>query len=203
MKDAFRTLAEPASAKLTRQRSRFLAFVEPVADVEAVRTRLLEIRREFRDASHCTSAYRLSSDPAPLEGSDDDGEPAGSAGIPILLQLSGAELENTMAVVVRYFGGVKLGVGGLARAYADATALALGAAHIVDHLVTVRLALRFPLAVNATVLSAIHRYEAKVLEIRYDTEGHATIGLAPSRVAAFRRSVVEGTGARARVEVAS
>jgi uncharacterized YigZ family protein len=201
MIDAFRTLASPATAKLARQRSRFLAFVEPVASVDHARTRLADLRRAYHDASHCASAYRLSGDPTPLEDSDDDGEPTGSAGMPILLQLKGARLENVLAVVVRYFGGVKLGVGGLARAYADAVAAALAGARIAEQRVSVQLLVHFPLEVNPGMMGAIHHHQAEILDIRYDTEGHVTVGVAPSRVEAFRRSVTERTGARARLEV--
>ncbi len=200
MKDAFRTLAAPASAKLVRQRSRFIALLEPIASAETAHARLSEIRRTYHDASHCCSAFRLVGDPAPSRVSDDDGEPAGSAGIPILLQLDGARLENVLAVVVRYFGGVKLGVGGLARAYSDAIAEALANASIVLRAVTIEFVVRFPLEANAGVMSAIHHHEAKILDIRYDTEGQAIVALLPSRVEAFRRSLTEGTGARARLE---
>ncbi len=203
MKDAFRTLGAPASAKLVRQRSRFIALLEPIASVEAVHVRLSQIRRTYHDASHCCSAFRLVADPAPSEVSDDDGEPAGSAGIPILFQLEGARLENVLGVVVRYFGGVKLGVGGLARAYSDAIAAALAGASIVERAITIELVIRFPLEVNAGVMSAIHHHEAKILDIRYDTESQVAVALAPSRAEAFRRSVTEGTGARARMEVRS
>jgi uncharacterized YigZ family protein len=200
MKDAFRTLAAPASAKLVRQRSRFIALLEPIEGAGDVHVRLGEIRRAYHDASHCCSAFRLVGDPFPSQGSDDDGEPAGSAGVPILLQLEGARLENVLAIVVRYFGGVKLGVGGLARAYSSAVAEALAKASIVEHALTIEFAVRFPLEANAGVMSAIHHHEAKILDIRYDTEGQAIVALAPSRVEAFRRSLTEGTGARARLE---
>ena len=203
MKDAFRTLAAPSSAKLVRQRSRFVAFLDPIASAEEARVRLADLRRKYHDASHCSSAYRLLGDPTPVEGSDDDGEPAGSAGTPILLQLAGAGLENVLAAVVRYFGGVKLGVGGLARAYGDAVAAALASASMVERRVTLELVVRFPLDTNPKVMSAIHHHEAKILDIRYDTEGHVAVALAPSQVEAFGRSITEGTGARARVEVKS
>ncbi|MEN6368339.1 MAG: YigZ family protein [Thermotogota bacterium] len=203
MKDAFRTLATSASAKLVRQRSRFIALLEPITSVDAVHSRLSQIRRVYHDASHCCSAFRLVADPAPLQASDDDGEPTGSAGAPILLQLEGARLENVLAVVVRYFGGVKLGVGGLARAYSDVIATALASASIVERALAIELVVRFPLEANAGVMGAIYHHEAKILDIRYDTEGQAIVTVAPSRVEAFCRSVTEGTGARAQVEVTS
>ncbi|MDD4903441.1 MAG: YigZ family protein [Candidatus Bipolaricaulis sp.] len=202
MTDAFQTLSAPATAKLIRQRSRFIALVEPTSSLEEIRDRLTDLRKEYHDATHQGSAYRLVGDPI-SSGSDDDGEPAGSTGLPILRQLEGARLENVLGVVVRYFGGVKLGVGGLARAYADAVAAALASAVIVERHVTVHIQILFPIEVSAGVMSAIHQHEAKVVDIRYDSEGRVTAALAPSRVDAFRRSVTERTGARARLEVRS
>lgn len=202
MTDAFQTLSAPATAKLIRQRSRFIALVEPTSSLEEIRDRLTDLRNEYHDATHQGSAYRLVGDPI-SSGSDDDGEPAGSTGLPILRQLEGARLENVLGVVVRYFGGVKLGVGGLARAYADAVAAALASAVIVERHVTVHIQILFPIEVSAGVMSAIHQHEAKVVDIRYDSEGRVTAALAPSRVDAFRRSVTERTGARARLEVRS
>ncbi|MGD9675393.1 MAG: YigZ family protein [Candidatus Bipolaricaulia bacterium] len=200
MIDAFRTLSAPAAAKLVRQRSRFIAFVEPTASLEAIRGRLTDLRKEYHDATHYVSAYRLASTPV-LFGSDDDGEPAGSAGLPTLRKLEGARLENVLGVVIRYFGGVKLGVGGLARAYGDAIAAALASAAIVERHVAVRVQILFPVEASAGVMSALHQHEARVVDIRYDSEGRVTAALAPSRVDAFRRSVMERTGARARLEV--
>lgn len=104
------------------KRSRFIACAARVPDEDAARTFLAEIRAEFTDARHHCSAYILHVDGAnPVERSSDDGEPAGTAGQPMLEVLRGSGLQDVAVVVVRYFGGVKLGTGGLVRAYQDAT----------------------------------------------------------------------------------
>ena len=104
------------------KRSRFIACAARVPDEDAARAFLAEIRAEFADARHHCSAYILHVDGAnPVERSSDDGEPAGTAGQPMLEVLRGSGLQDVAVVVVRYFGGVKLGTGGLVRAYQDAT----------------------------------------------------------------------------------
>jgi uncharacterized YigZ family protein len=198
--DAYWTLARQGSARLTRERSRFLAFVGPVAAVDEIEGRLSAIRREYHDATHVCHAYRCRAEVSIVARADDAGEPSGSAGAPMLQQLEAANLVDVLAVVVRYFGGIKLGVGGLVRAYGAVTAAALAEAPTVERRLEVTLRLRFPTEVRAAVLRAIHRHGARVLDIRYDTQGEATVAVPPSRATLFADSVCEETGARARVE---
>ena len=120
---AYRAPACEVRAELRERKSRFLAVVTPVADEIVAQEHLAAVRAEFPDATHHCWAWRLGARGA--ERSSDDGEPAGTAGPPILHVLRGAELSGVLAVVVRWFGGVKLGKGGLVRAYGDATRLAL------------------------------------------------------------------------------
>ena len=198
--DAYRTLASRGSARLTRERSRFLAFVEPAATVDEIEERLAAIQRQYHDATHVCYAYRCRAELGIVARANDAGEPSGSAGTPILQQLEAADLVNVLAAVVRYFGGVKLGVGGLVRAYGAVTAAALAEASTIEQHLEVTLRLRYPIEVNAAVMRAIHRHGARVLDIRYDTQGEATVTVPPSRVTSFADSVREETGARARVE---
>jgi uncharacterized YigZ family protein len=201
MIDSYRTLLEPAHGRITRKKSRFLASVYPVGSLDETAARTAETRRGYHDASHHCTAYRLVGSPEPLTGFDDAGEPAGSAGRPILRQLEQAELLDVLAVVVRYFGGTKLGVGGLMRAYADATGEALATAQIVTRRVTVDLLIRFPADVNSGVMATIHRYGADVRDVRFDESGEVRVVLPPSGIAAFRVAIREATGDRASTEV--
>ena len=115
--------AGSAEAELREQGSRFFAFLAPAASREAALAFVEELRRRHPDATHHCFAWRLGWPPA--ERASDAGEPAGTAGQPILRQLAGANLTDVVGVVVRWFGGTKLGKGGLARAYGGATAAAL------------------------------------------------------------------------------
>jgi len=201
MIDAYRTLAAPSKARIARKKSRFLAFLRPVASVDDVAAALAEIRRATHDASHHCSAYRLAASPDPIAAADDDGEPAGSAGPPILRRLEEAELLDVLAVVVRYFGGTKLGVGGLIRAYGDATEAALASARVAERRLTVELLIRFPADVNSGVMATIHRHGAQVREIRYDALAEVRIAVPPSVASAFQAALRDATGDRATTEV--
>jgi len=199
--DAFRTVAEPASARIARNRSRFLSFLLPASSREEIEVELDRLRKTYHDATHVCSAFRLREGPPPLDGADDAGEPTGSAGPPILRRLEEADLEDVLGVVVRYFGGAKLGVGGLIRAYSDAIQEALATATIVVRQVEVRIRIAFPPEVTSGVMSSIHRHGAKIRHIEYDPAGSALVVLPPSRCEGFLDALREATGARASAEV--
>ncbi|GGU06582.1 YigZ family protein [Nocardioides albus] len=119
------TLGRDGAAEIEEKRSRFLctlARVEDEADARAVVERL---RKQHWDARHTCSAFRIGPPPQPVERSNDDGEPAGTAGAPMLEVLRGTGVSDTVAVVTRWFGGTLLGAGGLVRAYSDAVRTAL------------------------------------------------------------------------------
>lgn len=117
---------QPTRAELEIKKSRFIAFVGHISDEESAREFILAIKKQFPTARHHCSAYIYHVDEAqPVERSSDDGEPSGTAGGPMLDVLRGSELLDVCAVVVRYFGGIKLGTGGLVRAYSQAVSEAL------------------------------------------------------------------------------
>lgn len=122
------TIDTEACGELEDRKSRFLALLVPIACFEA---RLGELRAEHRKANHHVTAFRRMLDDGRIEeGAKDDGEPAGTSGMPCLKVLQGAQLIDVGVIVVRYFGGVKLGGGGLARAYSGAVQSALAGASL-------------------------------------------------------------------------
>ena len=130
MTESFRTLGAGLRYEGDKVKgSRFIATLEPVRTVEAVEEVLGRVRSELHDARHHCWAYRLGPEGATFRSSD-DGEPGGSAGRPMLRELEGASVTDAVAVVTRYFGGTKLGVGGLARAYGGAVREALERADV-------------------------------------------------------------------------
>jgi uncharacterized YigZ family protein len=112
--------AREARAAITVLNSRFIASAAPVASVEAARDYIARIRAEFADASHNVPAFVIGHGNSVISHCNDDGEPSGTAGRPALAVLSGSGLGDVAVVVTRYFGGTKLGTGGLVRAYSDA-----------------------------------------------------------------------------------
>jgi len=140
----YKTLEAPAEGVYKEKGSKFLAFAFPVESEDDVKRRLAELRRRFHDARHVCYAYRLGKKEPFRERANDDGEPAKSAGIPILGQIRKYDLTDTLVAVVRYFGGVKLGVGGLKRAYKTAADDALKNAAFAERPVTEMVRMRFP-----------------------------------------------------------
>lgn len=123
-----RTIDVESLGELEDRKSRFLGFLVPIANFD---DRLAELRKQHRKANHHVTAFRRMMDDDRIEeGAKDDGEPAGTSGMPCLKVLQGAGLINMGVIVVRYFGGTKLGGGGLARAYSGATQNAIGNAHL-------------------------------------------------------------------------
>ena len=142
--DEFRTLAREFRAEMdVVKASRFLALLAPASSAEEAAAHLAGARSEFADASHHCWAWRLRG-PGDHFRSNDDGEPGGSAGRPILQQVDGHDVVDVSVIVVRWFGGTKLGVGGLMRAYGGAAGRALDQAPIHTILVTSRVELHHP-----------------------------------------------------------
>ena len=133
--DSYRSIAAPSEGLFKDNGSRFIALAYPVETEAQVKEIVASLRKEYHDARHHCYAYRLGYK-ADVFRSSDDGEPSGSAGRPILGQIDSAGLSDVLVVVVRYFGGIKLGIPGLIRAYKTSTADALGNATVVTKVAT-------------------------------------------------------------------
>jgi len=128
----FSTLSAPAKSILKIKGSKFLGFAFPVDNEEEINTILTSLRKQYYDATHHCYAWQLGCGQTMSFRYHDDGEPSGTAGKPIHMTIARHELTNILVVSVRYFGGTKLGTGGLARAYGQSAAETLDAAKIVD-----------------------------------------------------------------------
>ncbi len=136
------TVAAAAAAEFTEKKSRFIGQIAPAASEAAAQAFLERIREQHKSANHHCYAWQIGQDDQ-FQRSADAGEPAGTAGRPILEAVKRAGLHNTVLVVSRYFGGVLLGAGGLARAYGKGAQLAIEAARLVEKVPAVRIALHF------------------------------------------------------------
>lgn len=128
--DSYRTIDQSGTSDLRVRGSRFLGFVEYARSVPAAQDVIETLESEYPDATHVVPAYRIRNEPM-SEYASDDGEPSGSAGDPMLTVLRGEELQNIVAVVVRYYGGTNLGIGGLVRAYQGAIKQAIENATVI------------------------------------------------------------------------
>ncbi len=129
--DTYRSIAKPSEGLFRDKGSRFIALAYPVESEARVKELLAALKKEYHDARHHCFAYRLGADGGQWRASD-DGEPSGSAGRQILAQIDSSALSDTLVAVVRYFGGIKLGIPGLIRAYRAAAADALAAASVTE-----------------------------------------------------------------------
>lgn len=146
--------------------SRFLAFAFPARDIEQVEQAIQNIRKTYHDARHHCTAYRLG-DKAQTSYANDDGEPSHSAGTPILGAIRSLRLTDTLVVVVRYFGGTKLGVRGLIEAYRTAAELALEQAHKKEIVHRVHFSLRFGYDRTSALNRIMHPFEFEVVSADY------------------------------------
>ena len=129
--DSYRTIRTLAEGTYSEKRSKFLAFAMPVRSVEGVKQLVGEYQKKYYDACHVCYAYMLGAERKDFRAND-NGEPSGTAGKPILGQINSNELTDILIIVVRYFGGVKLGTSGLIVAYRLAAAEAIAAAEIIE-----------------------------------------------------------------------
>ena len=167
----------------------FLAWIGPVSGEDAAKAALEGIARKYPDASHHCWAWRLGS--PPRERSSDAGEPSGTAGVPILQVLRGAGLSDVLAVVVRWFGGTKLGKGGLARAYAGAAREALAQLPVAQRVPTVRLPLQIPYEKVGAVKRLIHPPEVELESEEYAEAAQVILVVHENRVAALREALAD------------
>ncbi len=198
MNDRFRTLAREVRWEPEKTRgSRFLAVLAPVRGREAAQELVARLRAEFPDATHHCWAWRLG-----RAGDDwrygDDGEPAGSAGRPMLQQLEGRDVTDVAAVVVRWFGGTKLGVGGLVRAYGGAVAEALDRSEIREVVVTRTLAVEHPYACSGAVQGVLAAAGVAPREAAYGETVRFLVDVPEDAADAFAHELAERTAGLAR-----
>ncbi|MBR6251080.1 MAG: YigZ family protein [Bacteroidales bacterium] len=167
MNDLYKTLAAQSEGIYKEKGSRFLAFAYPINSVDEAMQIVAELKKKYHDAHHHCYAYRLG-----LNGEDfranDDGEPSGTAGRPIHGQLLSFEVTNVLVVVVRYFGGIKLGTSGLIVAYKSATSDVLSAAEIVERHEEIGLRVTCNYEQLTYVLKQIAATEARIVSQNYD-----------------------------------
>jgi uncharacterized YigZ family protein len=160
--DSFLTLAWKSEGMLKERGSKFLYFGFRVSSEEEIRSQLAALRKTYFDASHHCYAWVIGRDGATFRAND-DGEPNHSAGDPILGQIRSNQLTNVLIVVVRYFGGTKLGVSGLIQAYKTSAALAIEENQIVEEWLKVKIELRFSYPVMNEVMKVIKAHNLEII----------------------------------------
>lgn len=191
--DSYRTIAGAAEAIYKEKSSKFLAYAYPVQSEEQIRALVEALHKKYYDATHHCYAWRLGPKGEAFRAND-DGEPSGTAGKPILGQLLSHELTDCLIVVVRYFGGTKLGVSGLIAAYRESAAEAIAAAQIIERTVDRLIRFEFSYLSMNDVMRIIKEEQPEIREQVFDNLCRMSVAIRESRAEGLigKLSKVEG-----------
>ncbi|MDR7091585.1 YigZ family protein [Cellvibrio fibrivorans] len=195
-------LAAPIAATTEEKNSEFLTFLHPVTSRDEAMVHVDGYRKQYPDAAHVCWAYVIGNTRQPqTQAFSDDGEPSGTAGKPMLHVLTERELGNSLAVVVRYFGGVKLGAGGLVRAYSGAVSAAVNCAQLVEVTPCIHIHITVDFAKETKIRHLVNTYQGQVLHVDYAMQVTLQISLAAAQAELFTQQVINETAGDALVHI--
>lgn len=187
MTDQYRTIThQMGEGFYSEKRSKFLAFAHHVTSENEVKELLQAYKKKYYDARHCCYAYMLGADRSVFRAND-DGEPSSTAGKPILGQINAHELTNILIVVVRYFGGTKLGTSGLIVAYRTAAAAAIENAQIETRFVEDIIDYSFTYPLLNEVMRVVKELEPRIVSQTFDNTCHISLAIRKSQAAELRQ----------------
>ena len=181
MDDTYKTIAEPAEGTYSEKRSKFLAFAIPVRTQEEVKEWVKEYQKKYYDARHACYAYMLGHERKDFRAND-NGEPSGTAGKPILGQINSNELTDILIIVVRYFGGIKLGTSGLIGAYKTAAAEAIANSTIIEKTVDDDITVYFEYPFLNDVMRIVKEEEPQVIDQVFEMDCKMTLRIRRSKL---------------------
>ena len=184
--DTYLTLAAPSEVIYTEKRSKFIAMALPVHTVDEVKSMLDTCQKKYYDARHICYAYMLGPERKDYR-SNDNGEPSGTAGKPILGQINSHNLTDILVIVVRYFGGIKLGTSGLITAYRAAASEAIGAATVVEKTVDEEVTFFFEYPMMNDVMRIVKEEGPSIVSQGYDTDCSMTLRIRRSLMPRLRQ----------------
>ena len=176
MGDIFHTIEKEGTGKFTEKKSRFLSFAYHVTSAEDAKARLKALQNEYHDARHVCWAYMIGPERKDWQAND-NGEPSGTAGKPILGQINSLELTDVAVGVVRYFGGIKLGTPGLIAAYKEAASLALEASGVKECVRQQKYSFIFPYMAMNDVMKVVKSTGAEVVSQQFDNSCTMTLSI--------------------------
>jgi uncharacterized YigZ family protein len=194
MIDIYKTILIPAESELKVSKSKFISQIYPVTNPEEINQTLISAKKKYYDAAHHPFAYRLGLDANNFRYSD-DGEPSGSAGKPIMEVIDKFELTNILIVVTRYFGGVKLGVGGLRRAIFEASELAVQNAEIITKQITENFNIEFDYKYIGAVMNFLGKEQIIILSNTSDDKVKLECSVIVSKIERFKDELGKITNA--------
>ncbi|MEJ8762391.1 YigZ family protein [Phocaeicola sp. HCN-40430] len=200
--DTYKTIAAPAESVYTEKRSKFIAIALPVRTLAEIKAYLDEYQKKYYDARHVCYAYMLGAERKEFRAND-NGEPSGTAGKPILGQINSNELTDILVIVVRYFGGIKLGTSGLIVAYKTAAAQALSEAQIIEKTVDEQVTVVFEYPFMNDIMRIVKEESPEVLDQSYDMDCVMTLRIRKSQMPRLRMRLEKVETARISDDVTS
>lgn len=188
MIDEYKTISSASEGSYSELRSKFLAFAHPVSAVEEAMAFVDQYQKKYYDARHVCWAYVIGPEREVFR-SNDNGEPSGTAGKPILGQINSFGLTDVVVLVVRYFGGVKLGTSGLIGAYRTAAAEALSNAETVVRTVDAQWTFSFEYPFMTAVMKIVRDMEARIVAQSYDMDCNMTVALRQGKMDELKEKV--------------
>lgn len=198
--DSFRTIDKNYRAEIKINKSSFIANSFPVKDKNEAELKINEIRKEFFDARHHPYAYKLGLSDNIMKFSD-DGEPSGTSGKPILNAIQKFNITDVLVIVTRYFGGVKLGTGGLKRAYFDASELCISGCEIIEKFITRELLVECEYNLINNVMKLIEKYDLKVKDNKSAEGVKLIIEARLSLIESFKSDYINITSGRGSITI--
>lgn len=193
MSDIYKTITTPGQGLVREKMSRFLSFAIPVSSAEDAKTLIKDYQNKYHDSRHVCWAYMLGPQ-RNLWQLNDNGEPSGTAGKPILGQINSFELTNILIIVVRYFGGIKLGTSGLIAAYRQAAREAIENTTIKEMHDTATFNIHFPYLAMNDVMRTLKRSDAQILDQQFDNDCLITVSIRKDHLEALRTSLLDIDG---------
>lgn len=200
--DTYKTIAAPAESVYTEKRSKFIAIALPVRTLAEIKAYLDEYQKKYYDARHVCYAYMLGAERKEFRAND-NGEPSGTAGKPILGQINSNELTDILVIVVRYFGGIKLGTSGLIVAYKTAAAQALSEAQIIEKTVNEQVTVVFEYPFMNDIMRIVKEESPEILNQSYDMDCVMTLRIRKSQMPRLRMRLEKVETARISDDVTS
>ncbi len=194
--DEFLTIDSPQQAEIKIKGSKFIGNADFAATENQAKEFIQQISRKYFDATHHCFAFKCGLPPNEMARYQDAGEPSGTAGLPILTMINRKNLTNIVLVVTRYFGGTKLGTGGLSRAYSDCARTVLEQSTLVKKYVFQKIQLQFEYGLTGAVMRVVSRFGARIDQADYSEVTNLNVEIRKSRALEFGRNLSEITAGR-------
>ena len=198
MLKTYRTVEQLGQDEVVIEKSTFIGYAKPVENEEAALAFIQEIKKKHRDATHNVPAYVLG-ERNEVQRCNDDGEPSGTAGVPVLEVLKKENVRNVAIVVTRYFGGIKLGTGGLVRAYTKGAKIALESAKIITRVLYQTVIVSVDYTLLGSLQNQLKLKQYGIQDIVYEDVVHLHVWVEEEDVPNFKAQVIEWTNGRAAI----